>query len=307
VTTTTSVVTARAHGASAARLSAGVAVFSVQDVVIKALSGGYPVHEAIVIRSVAALPILVWMVRRTGRPARPVDVRGRGVLIVRGLLQMVAYTAYYLALPAMSLASAVALWFTAPLFLAALSGVVTRERASRGVWIAVAFGFAGVLVMVRPGGDLFQWVAALPVVAALMYALAQLVARRAHEVASAPVMSLYQNAVYLVAASVLALALQPFAGTAPQDESVAFLVRGWAVPSARDLALFAACGPIAALASTLLASAYRTAGSVVAPFEFTALVWATAWGVLVWGDVPGTGEILGAAIIVASGAYALSR
>jgi drug/metabolite transporter (DMT)-like permease len=163
-----------------------------------------------------------------------------------------------------------------------------------------------VLVMVRPGGGLFGWVAALPVLAALMYALAQLVARRAQHVASAPVMSMYQNLVYLVGASLLAIALHPLVHTTPDSASLAFLVRGWALPSARDLALFALCGPIAAFASTLLASAYRTAGSTVAPFEFTALVWATAWGLVIWGDVPGAGEIAGGIMIVASGAYALA-
>jgi drug/metabolite transporter (DMT)-like permease len=295
----------QSHSGAIVLLCLGVGVFSIQDVVLKALSGGYPVHQAIVIRSVAALPFFVWLVRRAGG----LGVRGAGMrrtLSARGLILMASYTCYYLALPAMPLASVVTLWFTGPLFLTALAPAIARERPSRAAWVAVAVGFTGVLVMVRPGGDLFGWVAALPVLAALMYAVAQLIARRVQHTASAPVMALYQNTAYLAGASVAALALRPLAEAATADPSLAFLLRAWALPNLRDLALLALCGPTAALGTTLLASAYRTSGSVVAPFEFTALVWATIWGAMFWGEVPGPVEIAGAAVIAASGAYAVS-
>jgi drug/metabolite transporter (DMT)-like permease len=287
-------------------LCVGIGVFSVQDVIIKALSGDYPVHEAIVIRSLVALPLFVWLVGRAGGLGRRAGDAG-WVLVARGALAMASYTCYYLALPAMPLASAVTLWFTGPLFLAAFSPWIAGERAPRRAWLAVATGFAGVLVMVRPGGDVFGGAALLPVVAALTYAISQLIARRAQAAASAPVMALYQNAVYLVGAAALAVILRPLADAAGGDPSLAFLLRAWVVPGPRDLVLLALCGPIAALSLTLLASAYRTAGSAVAPFEFTALIWATIWGIVFWGELPGPVEIAGAAVIVASGAYAATR
>jgi drug/metabolite transporter (DMT)-like permease len=141
----------------------------------------------------------------------------------------------------------------------------------------------------------------------LLYAIAQLVARRVQHLASAPVMALYQNGVYLVGASILALVVRPFADLATGDPSLAFLLRDWSVPDLRDLALLALCGPTAAFGTTLLAGAYRKAGSIVAPFEFTALVWATIWGAAFWGEVPGPPELLGALVIVASGAFAVSQ
>ena len=253
-----------------------------------------------------ALPFLVVMVRRAGGLAG-LSRRGAGVLFGRGLVMLTAYTTYYLALPAMPLASAVTLWFTAPLFLAALAGPIAREPSPRSAWVAVLIGFGGVLVMVRPGGDLFTWAAALPIVSALTYAVSQLLARRVKHLGSAPVMTFYQNGAYLAGALVLAFVLRPFADLAGSDPSVAFLLRGWAVPSPRDLLLLALCGPIAAYGSNLLSSAYWLAGSAVAPFEYSSLIWATAWGAAVWGEIPGVGEVVGAALIVASGIYAVGQ
>jgi len=261
-------VTAVAHGtraepAAIVELCACVLVFSLQDAVIKGLSSGYPVHEAIVIRSIAALPFLVYLVRRAGGFG-VISAHGRLVLTLRGLIALTSDTTYCLALPAMPLASAVTLWFTAPLFLAALSWPIAREQTPARAWPGVAIGFAGVIVMVRPGGDLFHLAAALPVVAALMYAISQLTARRVGHLASAAVMAAYQNGVYLVGAALLAVALRPLAGGGADDPSTAFLLHAWVVPDARDLALLALCGPVAAFGSTLLSSAYRKAGSVVA-------------------------------------------
>lgn len=297
------VVVHRSRFAAAAELCVGIAIFSAQDAVIKALSGGYPVHEALVLRTVVALPILLVMVRRAGGLRGAIPAR---VLIGRGAILLVAYTSYYLALPAMPLASATALYFTAPLFLAALAGPITGEPAPRSTWAAVGIGFLGVVVMVRPGGGLFVPAALLPVLAAAAYAASQLLARRLNA-APAATMSFYQNAAYLVGAFLLAAVTRPFAHLAHDDPSVAFLVRGWAVPTPRDLALLALCGPIAAFGSPLLSNAYRRAGGAIAPFEFTALVWSIILGLVVFGDAPGVGELVGAALIVGSAGYAVTR
>jgi drug/metabolite transporter (DMT)-like permease len=162
--------------------------------------------------------------------------------------------------------------------------------------------------MLRPSGGLLHPAAALPIASAAAYATAQLMARRLRAGATAPVMALYQNAVYLAGAGALAAILAPVARSGGGTGSLAFLTRSWALPSPRDAALLALCGPIAAAGSTLLSHAYRIAGATaVAPFEYTGILWGTFWGAVVFGEIPDAGEALGAALIVASGLLAIRR
>ncbi len=287
-------------------LTCGVFVFSIQDSIVKGLSGDYPVHEAVAIRSITALPILLYLVRRQSSSAGPTS--GRRQLLGRGSIMFVAYLAYYLALAAMPLASVIALWFTGPLFLVALSGPMTGERADWRAWAVVGIGFVGVLITLRPSGGLLHPAALLPILSAATYAIGQLMARRLRGGASAPVMSLYQNTVYLFGAFALAFVLAPVATSSKGGGSTGFLMRAWAVPTPRDLALLALCGPIAALGGVLLSHAYRTAASSrLAPFEYTAILWGILWGVLIFDNVPAPLDLVGAALIVASGLVAVRQ
>jgi drug/metabolite transporter (DMT)-like permease len=290
--------------AAALALCCGIFIFSIQDAIVKGLSGDYPVHEAVVIRSLTALPILILLVRRD----RGEVVTERRQLLVRGLVLFVAYTCYYLALASMPLASVIALWFTGPLFIVALAGRVTGEPADLRAWVVVGIGFLGVLVTLRPSGGLLHPAAALPIGSAIAYAAAQLMARRLRSSANAATMAFYQNGVYLFGALTLAALLAPVASNEKGGGSLGFLIREWHVPTPRDLALLAVCGPIAAVASTLLSHAYRIAGAgVVAPFEYTAILWGTLWGAVVFGNVPAPVDVVGAALIIGSGLLAVRR
>jgi drug/metabolite transporter (DMT)-like permease len=290
--------------AAALALCCGIFVFSIQDTIVKGLSGDYPVHEAVVIRSLTALPILLWLVRRE----REAVVTGRRQLLVRGAILLVAYTCYYLALASMPLASVIALWFTGPLFIVALAGRVTGEPADLRAWFIVGFGFLGVLVTLRPSGGLLHPAAALPIGSAIAYAVAQLMARRLRTNATASAMAFYQNGVYLFGALMMAAVLAPVSSNEQGGGSLGFLIRQWHVPTLRDFALLAICGPIAAFGSTLLSRAYRIAGAgSVAPFEYTAILWGTLWGILVFGNVPAPLDVVGAAMIIGSGLIAVRR
>jgi drug/metabolite transporter (DMT)-like permease len=206
----------------------------------------------------------------------------------------------------MPLANVVALWFTAPLFVTLLAGPFLGERVGMRRWIATIVGFVGVLIIVRPLTSAFALSSLLPIVSAFAYAISALMARRMGETESAPVMSLYQNFVYLLVALVLAAIFGGggFEGTG--DPSLEFLVRGWVSPSAGDLAMLAACGVIASAATVLLTQAYRLAeANFVACFEYTAIIWACLGGYLFWNEVPDFYTFIGAALIVAAGFYML--
>lgn len=282
-------------------------IFSGQDWIIKLLSGDYPVHQAIAIRGVVAVLILLAYIALDGK-IESLRSKRMGLLIVRGLVLMMAYTTYYLAFPSMPLANIVALWFTVPLFVTALAGPFLGEKVGVRRWAAAIVGFAGVLIIVRPLADSFSLASLLPIASALTYSISALMARRMGETESAPVMSFYQNLVYLLVALVMAAIFGSGGFEGTSDPSLEFLVRGWVTPSWIDLALLAACGVIASIATVLLTQAYRMAeANFVACFEYSAIIWATLGGYLFWREVPDVYFVVGAALIVVAGLYVLFR
>jgi drug/metabolite transporter (DMT)-like permease len=290
-----------------ALLVAGIAVFSVQDLILKLLSGAYPLHQAMVLRSLTALPLLLLLVHRDGGLGTLITP-GTRAMILRGVVMFLAYTSYYLALAALPMATTVALYFSAPLFITILSVVILGEAVGPRRWVALFAGFAGVLIMVRPGGDLFDWAALLPVIAGLTYAISMISARRLGSSETAPALAFWGNAVFLVAAIAMSAVLGSGAWESDAHPSLAFLLRGWAMPTAFDLMLMMACGVIAAIGLTLLTQAYRVAeSSVVTPFEYTGLLWSVIYGWIFWRDWPVLTDWIGIAIITGAGLYILWR
>ena len=286
-------------------LCGGVLVFSWQDWIIKAISGGYPVHQAIFIRCMVALPLLLILVRLQGSLRDILSPRMRW-LALRGLILVVSYTTYYLAFPAMPLANVVALWFTTPLFVTALAGPLLGESVGPRRWIATSVGFIGVLIMVRPFTDAFDLAALLPVASALTYGASALMARRMGVTESAAVMSFYQNLMFFAAASIMALLFGDGRFMVSTDPSLEFLFRAWAMPSGWDFLLLAACGPIATVGTVMLTQAYRLAdANFVTSFEYTAIIWATLGGWWFWNEMPDRYTFLGATLIIAAGLYVL--
>ncbi len=291
--------------AGALSLSVGVAVFTLQDLVMKHLSGDYPVHMAMVIRSFAALPFLLLFVRVECGFA---GLRNRMIpfLILRGAIQIVSFTAYYLAFPALPLAVVVALFFTAPLLITALSGPFLGERVGAARWLAVIVGFAGVVLIAGPSDGIFEVVAVLPILSAFGYACGQLIVRRIGAGVVASVTAFYQNLMFMAGGLVLALAVGDgrLAGTG--DPSLEFLLRAWTVPSWLDLGLLAVCGPISAISIWLINNAYRTTeANIVAPFEFTAMIWGVVWGAALWGEFPEPLTFAGIALVLGAGLFVM--
>lgn len=291
---------------AALSLCAGVCIFSVQDVILKYVSGTYPLSEAVAMRTVTALPILLVMVHLRGGLRRLIS-RRFFKHIARGLIMMSAYSTYYLALPAMKLAEVVTIYFTAPLFITALAVPMLGERLQAKRLAVLLIGFCGVIVTYRPGAGLFDLASLLPVYAAFAYGVAQLMARQLGGSETAAVMGFYQNIMYMLGAVFLAVLFGHGAfAYENMHPSVAFLLRAWSFEHPRDLLLLACCGPIAAVGSVLLSNAYRTAeANFVAPFEYSSLIWAASWGFFVFHEVPDLYIFGGAALIVGAGLYML--
>jgi drug/metabolite transporter (DMT)-like permease len=280
----------------------GIAIFSIQDVILKLLSGEYPLHQAMVIRSLTALPchlaIVWWFDGRLSTITTP----GWPKMLARGLLNFVAYTAYYLGLAYLPLADTIALFFTSPLFITLAAIVLLGERASTPSLIAVVAGFAGVLLVVKPGGAGFDLAAVLPILGALGYALSMIAAGRLGRTESAAAMAFWGNVCFLLCALILSAVYGSGAFAGASHPSLAFLTRGWVMPPASDLLLMASCGLIAAIGLTLLTYAYRVApSSTVAPFEYSFMFWGVLWGWLFWDSIPDALGWVGIGVIIAAG------
>ena len=287
-------------------LCLGVLLFSVQDAIVKSVSGAYALTEVVTIRSLVSMPILLaivhWEAGLTALFSKNVKL-----LVYRALIMLTAYTTYYMAFPALKLADAVALYFTVPLFMLALAGPFLGETIGCRRITAVVVGFLGVIVMLRPGAGVFEPAALLTLFSAATYALSMLMARKLGNTEKASVLTFYQNAVYLAGAGLFALFLQLTGWQHATHPSLKFLVRPWSMPETGDLLLIASCGILAAIGLMCLTQAYRIArASVVASFEYTGLLWAPLWGYLFFGEIPYATTWYGAALIVAAGLFALA-
>lgn len=277
------------------------------DASIKYLSGDYPLHEIVFARTLVALPVTLAIALFDGG-LKGLGTRRPGLQIVRGMLVVGANATYFLALAAMPLADAMAIFFVAPLFITMLSALFLREPVGMRRWTGVAIGLCGMLVMVGPERGDLKLVALLPMAAALCYASMQMLTRVMAATESATAMAFYIQLCFLFTTIAFGVLIGDGRHAGGGDPSLEFLLRAWSAPVFDDLLLMALSGVCMGLGAYLLSQGYRLAqASLVAPFEYTALPWGVAVGFIVWGDLPSPVAALGIALIVGGGLYVLRR
>ena len=234
--------------------------------------------------------------------------------LVRGLLVVCANMLYFAALAVLPLADATALFFAAPLFITVLSIPVLGEKVGALRMSAVLIGFAGVVLMQRPweSGDALmapRMVLLLPVIAALAYALMQLMTRKLGATASAAAMAVYIQAMFIAVSALFYLVAGDGRFAEGSDNaSVQFLLRAWIWPPSADWPFLIGMGLNSALVGYCLSAAYKLAdAAAVAPFEYVGLPLAVMWGWLIWADLPDWEVWAGMALIVGSGLFVFLR
>lgn len=288
-------------------LCAGIGLFAIQDLVLKLLSDTYPLSEAMILRGLTAMPLLAMLAMRDGG-LRTLFSPAMFQMIVRGIVMFSAYACYYLALPALPIATTVALYFTAPLFITVLSFFWLKERVGWRRWGAVALGFLGVLIMIRPTGAVFDWAALIVLGSGLSYGFSMILARRLGVTETAPAMAFWGNFVFLTFALGMALVFGDGRFMTDAHPTLGFLFRALVWPTPFDAMLMCACGVIAAVGLTLLTQAYRIADSnAVAPFEYTYMLWGVFWGWMFFAEWPDAIAWIGIGVIMAAGLLVLWR
>jgi S-adenosylmethionine uptake transporter len=307
---------ANAHSQSSAAIAfifAGVFAISINDMLIKQLSGGYPLHEIVFARAFIGILFGLGLVQLEGG-WRILKTSQWHWHLLRGLLVVIANMTFFLALAALPLADATALFFVAPLFITLLSIPILGEKVGIMRLGAVAVGFLGVIIMQRPWADAeslqaSRLVLLLPVVAALTYALNQLMTRKLGVHSKASALAIYIQGTFLV----VSIGFFIFAGDgrfATQDSapSMQFLLRAWVWPAQGDIWVFLGLGLNAAVIGYCLSQAYRIAdAATVAPFEYIGLPLAVFWGLVIFGDLPVWEVWIGIALILGSGLFVFLR
>ncbi len=262
--------------------------FSSMDALAKWLGATYAVSQIVFFRSLFGfIPVAVVTWREGGlsslRTKRP------WMHFLRGFFILGALYFYFLGLKYLHLAEALAIAFTAPLFMTALARPVLGEKVGLRRWSAVIVGFIGVLIMVRPDPENLQLEALYILFSAFCFALTGLTTRLLARTETSAAIMLYSTlALFLPMA-----ALMPFA---------------WITPDWLSLGLFFTMGIFGGLGLLLLTTAYRNApASVIAPFEYSAMIWAVLFGWIGWKQFPEPSVWYGAVLVAGAGLYIANR
>lgn len=272
--------------AGIALMLAGVWAFSFGDALGKYIVATYPVGQLLFLRAVASLALLSPLIWRSR--AEFVRLERPGLHLLRIVLSTLEVAAFFVAVRYLPLADVITFYLASPIFVTALSALLLREQVGWRRWCAVAVGFCGVLIAMRPSAQTISWPALIALGGSVSFSFLMLITRS------------------LRGASDVVLASSQFVGTLVFGALL--LPFGWLTPSWPDLSLFAVAGAISVGALLCINRSLKLApASVVVPYQYSMIVWAVLFGYAVFGDVPTLATLIGAAIIIGAGFYIFLR
>jgi drug/metabolite transporter (DMT)-like permease len=262
-----------------------VGLLALMDTCMKLLSTHYPALQVAALRGAASLPLVLAYVAWRRRIPTLFRVRW-GLHVVRAGLGIAMLGLFVYALRTLPMTEAYTLFFVAPMLITVLAALVLKERVDARRWIAIAVGFAGVLVVLRPTGAGMLSLAGLAVIgAAVGYAITAITVR---------VMARTDSAESLVFWLSFMVALGAGALAAP----------GWVPLRSADILLLLGLGVTGFLGQVCITDAFRHGeASAIAPLEYTALAWSLGIDYLLWNTLPDRWTVTGAVIVVGAGIY----
>ena len=269
---------------------------------IKWLSGDYALHQIILTRAVVGiLFVLAFFVPLVGGFSG-LRTRKLGLHLLRGFGIVIANLCFFTGLITLPLGEATAIFFVAPLLITALSVLLLGESVGASRWAAVMSGLAGVLIVLRPSGDVFNPAGLLPLGAALAYALVHIMTRKLGRSEKASTMAFYIQLNFVIVCSIIGLLFGGGEFADPSNPTIDFLFRAWTVPSWSDVLIMLVIGFFSGLGGYFISQAYRISeASVVAPFEYAALPLSLFWSITLFSELPDTLTWMGILLIVSGG------
>lgn len=276
------------RGAGILLMLAGCFMFSTLDASVKWLSDRFDIVQLVWARYAFHLLIFVVLLPQNGIRAT-LRTRRPGLQVLRSLMLVASSMFFFTSIAYIQLAEAHAIGMVAPLLVTALSVPLLGEAVGWRRWTAVAVGFAGALVIIRPGLAEVQVATLLPLGMAVCYAAYQVMTRMLARHDTANTTSFYTAIVGVLALS----AIVPFF---------------WTAPGAAEWPMLAGLGLLGGVGHYCLILAYaRAPAAVIAPFVYTQLLWAIVFGFVVFADLPDVWTFVGGGIVTASGLYVFSR
>src|SRR5438270_3232153 len=263
-----------------------ISLFSLGDAIGKFMVATYSVGQLLWLRAAAALIVLLPMIWR--RRGAFLNLERPWLQLLRVTLSTLEVAAFFLAAVYLPLADVTTYYLACPIFVTAISALVLRERVGWRRWSAVLIGFCGVLIALRPSSQTVSWPAMIALGGSIAFALLMLITRS------------------LRATPDIVLATSQFVGTFALGALMSPF--GWVTPHLGSLALFATAGCISVSALLCVNRSLKLApASIVAPYQYSMIVWAIMFGYLVFGDMPSIATLAGAAIIIGAGLYIFLR
>ena len=272
--------------------SVAILLLSIMDVLIKWLSAEYSTVQIVFFRALFGMVPMLFLIPRSGGFAA-LKTRRWPLHALRGLIGLATALCFFFAFGLMPLADAYAIAFAAPLVMTALSVPILGEAVGIRRWLAVLAGFVGVIVMLRPGTAGISELLGIGTVAAIagtvFFALVVLLTRKLSRTEGNAAIIFHGGSVAVVGS----LMLLPFFFT---------------MPDPAGFALLASVGLLGGVGVIFFIEALRQASvAILAPFDYTAMIWAVIFGYTIWADLPDGWTLTGCAIVVASGLYVLHR
>lgn len=279
---------------------------SLGDALIKQQSADFVIWQIFLMRSLIALPFLVYFVRLescaiTLKPLRP------GWTIVRSLVLVLMWIFYFAALPHIDLATAAAAYYTLPIFIVLLAAVFLDEPVGARGWLAVGLGFVGTLLVLQPRAEGFNAYALLPVLSAVCYAGAMILTRSKCRQEKPALLSLWLNLGFVVVGGIALIVLQLWQ-PAERVGLNPFLLGAWTPMWLAEWRFMATLAVAILIGSICAAYAYQNApASIVAIFDFAYVGFAVVWGLLLFAEIPAPLVLCGIVLIVTAGIIAIRR
>ncbi|MGX1305626.1 drug/metabolite transporter (DMT)-like permease [Amorphus suaedae] len=280
-----------------------VAALSFGDAVIKRVSTDFLLWQIFVLRSLLAIPLLVLIALRRGRAGlKALRLRSPAWSVVRSLLLVAMWVLYYAALPHLKLSIAASAYYTLPIFICLFSALLLGERVGRLGWAAIALGFVGVVLILDPSaGDFNAWVL-LPLVSAILYALAMILTRTKCRYEHPLALSVTLNVTFVLVG--VAGTLWGYLG----GEGDGYLAGAWTPMGGMEWGAMAILTAAIIIGSVGAAIAYQLGRpSVIASYDFAYVGFAAVWGAIFFGELPDAQAAVGIALIVCAGLLAVRR